>query len=78
VLASLNQLSLEGWALKTAALPQQFSEARKQADKLLEPKTQHIKVSSGILHTPQDVEAWIAETKQQIFAKLGNGPIVIS
>lgn len=78
VLASLNRLSLEGWATKTAALPQQLAEARKQADKLLEPKIQHIEVSSGTLRTPADVEAWLAETKQRLLAKLGDGPIVIS
>jgi hypothetical protein len=78
VLASLNRLSLEGWATKTAALPQQFAETRKQADKLLEPKTQHIKLNSGTLRTAADVDAWLAETKQQILARLGDGPIVIS
>jgi polyhydroxyalkanoate synthesis regulator phasin len=78
VLASLNRLSLEAWATKTAALPQQFAEARKQADKLLEPKTQHLKVSSGTLRTQDDVETWLAETKKQILARLDDGPIVIS
>ena len=49
VLASLNRLSLEAWATQTAALRPQFAEARKQADKLQEPKTQHLKVGSGTL-----------------------------
>lgn len=78
VLASLNRLSLEAWATKTAALPQQFSAARKQADKLLEPKTQHIKLSSDTLRTPADIDTWINATRQQLIEKLGDGPIVIS
>lgn len=78
VLASLNKLSLEAWATRTAALPQQFAEARKQADKLLEPKTQHVKLSSGTLRTQADIDAWVNDTRQQLLGKLGSGPIVIS
>ena len=78
VLSSLNRLSLEGWATKIAALPQRFAEARKQADKLLEPKTQHVKLASGTLRTQDDVEAWLDGTKKQLLAKIGEGPVVIS
>ena len=78
VLASLNKLSLEAWATRTAALPQQFADARKQADKLLEPKTQHVKLSSGTLRTQEDIDAWVNDTRQQLLGKLGSGPIVIS
>jgi len=78
VLASLNRLSLEAWKTKTAALPQQFSDARKQADKLLEPKTQHISLSSGTLRTEEDVDAWIDDTRDELLSKIKKGPVVIA
>lgn len=78
LLNSLNRLSLEGWSTKIAALPQQFSEARARADKLLEPKPQHIKLTSGTLRTEEEIEAWISENKKELLKKLKDGPIVIS
>lgn len=78
VLASLNRLSLEAWKTKTAALPQQFADARKQADKLLEPKTQHISLSSGTLRTKEDIDTWIDKTKVDLQEKIQKGPIVIA
>jgi hypothetical protein len=78
LLSSLNRLSLEGWSTKIAALPQQFSEARAQADKLLEPKTQHIKLTSGTLRTEEEIENWAKDKKKELISKLKDGPIVIS
>ena len=78
VLASLDRISLESWSTRTAALSQQFAEARKLADKMLEPKIQHIKLQSEPLRTPEDVKAWVKKTEQEILGKLKNGPVVIS
>ena len=78
VLESLNRLSLEAWKTKTAALPQQFADARKQADKLLEPKTQHVSLSSGTLRTKEDIDSWIDDTREELLAKIKKGPVVIA
>ena len=78
VLASLNKLSLEAWATKIAALPQQFAEARREADRLFEPKIQHVKVTSETLRTVDDIDTWLAKTKGELLSKLDNGPIVIA
>jgi hypothetical protein len=78
VLISLGKVSLESWKTRTAALPQQFSEARRRADKLFEPKTQHIALSSGTLKTPEDVEAWIERTRNDLLNRIEDGPIVIT
>ncbi|KFN38332.1 hypothetical protein KN63_04385 [Smithella sp. F21] len=78
VLESLNRLSLEAWKTKTAALPQQFADARKQADKLLEPKTQHVSLSSGTLRTKEDIDSWIDDTRDELLAKIKKGPVVIT
>ena len=51
MLESLGRISLDAWRTRTAALPQLFAEARIQADKLVEPKTQHVKLGSVTLRT---------------------------
>jgi hypothetical protein len=48
------------------------------AAKLLEPKTQHVHLSSGTLKTEKEVTAWLAITEKELVAKLKSGPVVIS
>ena len=55
VLESLDRISLASWRTRTAALPQLFTEARIRADKLIEPKTQHVKLGTATLRTPEEV-----------------------
>lgn len=78
VLESLEHISLEEWRTRTAALPQLFSEARIQADKLVEPKTHHVKLGSATLRTPEEVRDWVATTEQMLLKQLNQGPIVVS
>ena len=77
VLASLERISLDGWRTRTAALPQLFADARIQADKLVEPKTHHVKLASATLRTPDEVKAWVAKTERELLEKIQQGPIVI-
>ena len=78
VLESLERISLEAWRIRTAALPQLFAEARIQADKLVEPKTHHLKLRSATLRTPEEVRDWVATTEQVLLKQLKQGPIVVS
>ena len=78
VLESLERISLEAWRIRTAALPQLFAEARIQADKLVEPKTHHLKLRSATLSTPEEVRDWVATTEQVLLKQLKQGPIVVS
>jgi len=78
VLESLERISLESWRTRTAALPQLFAEARIQADKLVEPKIHHVKLGSATLHTPEEVEAWIEKTEQELLEQLKQGPVVVN
>ena len=77
VLASLDRIPLAGWAMRTAALPQLFAEARAAADKLIEPAIRHLKLASPTLRTADDVEAWIAATRRDLLARVSAGPVVI-
>lgn len=78
VLDSLQRISLDAWRTRKAALPQLIAEARIQADKLIEPKTHHVKLGSATLRTPEDVKAWVTKTEQELLEQLTQGPIVVS
>ena len=78
VLESVERISLDAWRTRTAALPQLFGDARIQADKLIEPKTHHVKLGSATLRTPEEVKAWAAKAKQELLEQLTQGPIVVS
>ena len=78
VLESLERISLDAWRTRTAALPQLFVEARIQADKLVEPKTHHVKLGSATLRTSEQVKAWVTKTEQELLEELKQGPIVVS
>lgn len=78
VLESLERISLEAWRTRTAALPQLFTEARVQADRLVEPRIHHVKLGSATLRTPEEVRDWVATAEQTLLKKLKEGPIVVS
>jgi hypothetical protein len=78
LLRALEQTSLPTWKIKTDALPQQFANATLAAAKLLEPKTQHVHLTSSTLKSADDVKGWLAQTGAELLKKLKDGPIVIS
>ena len=51
---------------------------RLTAAKLLEPKTQHVHLTSSTPQTGKDVKEWVTKTEQNILSKLKDGPVVIS
>jgi hypothetical protein len=78
LIRTLEQTSLPAWKTKTDALLQQFARAAMVTAKLLEPKTQHVHLTSGTLKTEQEAKAWLTETEKDLLAKLKDGPVVIS
>ena len=77
VVESLDRISLDAWRTRTAALPQLFTDARIQSDKLIEPKIQHIRLFSTTLRSSEDVKKWIKRTEQELLDQLTQGPIVV-
>lgn len=78
VLTSLGKVSLESWKTRTSALPQQFAEARRRADEIFEPKVQYLHLTSNILKSEADIDAWLEDAKKKMTAKMKNGPLVIN
>ena len=64
--------------IKIDALLTQFSNAALAAAKLLEPKTQTVRLTSGTLKTEDDVKSWVNDVENNLIAKIKDGPIVIS
>jgi hypothetical protein len=78
LIRTLGETALPAWKTRTDALPQQFARATMAAAKLLEPKTQHVHLTSGTLKNEQDIKGWLGTTEKELLAKLKSGPIVIS
>lgn len=78
LLHSLDQIPLTSWRHRTDALEAQFARVRVQAAKLLEPKVQHIRLSSETLRTEVEVRHWLAGQEADLLARIQEGPIVIS
>jgi hypothetical protein len=77
LIAALAERSLPVWAATADALPERFRQAALAAARLLEPRTQSVKLKSGTLKTPEEVKAWLAETEATLIEKLKKGPVVI-
>ena len=77
LLAELSRRSLQVWAEMADALPERFRQVALAGARLLEPKTQSVKLTSRTLKTPDEVKTWLGEVESNLLAKLKNGPIVI-
>jgi len=75
---SLEQTSLPTWKIQTDALAQRFARAAIAAAKLLEPKIQHMHLTSDTLKTEQDVKNWLAGAENELLQKIKTGPVVVS
>lgn len=74
---SLDAHPLSGWKTRTQAIGRQFANAALAAAKLLEPKVQHVHLTSGTLRTSAEVKSWLAQTEASLLEKLSGGPIVV-
>ena len=78
LLDTLDRAPLSTWRTRADALIQQFARALLAAAKLLEPKVQHLRLSSGTLKTEAEVKHWLAAQETLLLKQLNSGPIVIS
>jgi hypothetical protein len=78
LLSTLDITPLSAWRDKADALPSRFGSAAMKAAKLLEPKTQQVRLTSGTLKTPDEVKAWIAAQEKLLLGKVAEGPIIVN
>jgi hypothetical protein len=77
LLVALESTSFGMWQEKTAALPTRFTNAAQKAAKLLEPKTQHVRLTSNTLRSEADVKAWVGSKEKELIEKVKSGPVII-
>lgn len=77
LIESLATCSPQRWGEKHDALRGQLSRALNLAVQKLEPKVQPITPPRRILRSEADLDAWLAEVRQTVVAKLNNGPVQI-
>lgn len=75
IIESLNNVSLEQWVDRTESLASKFDSARLEAVQLLQPKLQRINLPRVTFETEDDLDAWLAQVKQQVLDKLNDGPV---
>ena len=78
LLEALQQRSITGRKEQAESIPTRFAKARTAAAKALEPSTQALKLSSGVLKDPAALDSWWAAERQKLQAALQNGPIQIN
>ncbi|MGB5133662.1 MAG: BREX system P-loop protein BrxC [Prochlorococcaceae cyanobacterium] len=78
LLEALQQRSITGRKEQAESIPTRFAKARTAAAKALEPSTQALKLSSGVLKDPAALDAWWAAERQKLLAALQNSPIQIN
>jgi len=78
LLEALQKRSLASRAELADSLPTRFRKARSAAAKILEPNTQELKLSSGVLKDEAALDTWWATERQKLLTSLQNGPIQIN
>lgn len=78
LLEALQQRSITGRKEQAESIPTRFAKARTAAAKALEPSTQALRLSSGVLKDPAALDSWWAAERQRLQAALQNGPIQIN
>jgi hypothetical protein len=77
VVRALDSASLESWGTRRDALPHRFQQALDRALKLLEPMAILVSLPHATLHTPQEVEAYVAQVREELLAKVQQGTLIV-
>ncbi len=75
--AAIRERPLASWTELAESLPTRFANARAEAARELEPKTQTVTLRSDTLRDEAAVRAWLGETEAALLLKLADGPIQI-
>jgi len=77
ILNTLDRASLTVLADRVIGLPARFNNVATDAAELMEPQAQFVQLPRRTLKTDSEIDAWLAEVKQQLHESLQRGPIVI-
>lgn len=77
VIETLEACSLEQWNDRREALQNKFENAREEAAQLLMPQAVRAQLPKATLETAEDIDAWLAEARQELESKLQQGPVLV-
>ncbi len=77
VLATLDSCPLSTFTDRVAAMSGRFSEVHKRAAEMCEPKAQFVQLPRRTLKNGEEIDAWVAEVREELETALQNGPVVI-
>jgi hypothetical protein len=78
LLEALRERSITGRKEQAESMPTRFAKARTAAARALEPSTQPLKLSSGVIKDAAALDAWWAAEREKLADALQNGPIQIN
>jgi hypothetical protein len=78
LLSSLRESSLANRRNLVYALPGRFSQALEEAIKSLQPEAVRIPLLSVVVHSEQELDAWLKDVKTRAMEQLKKGPAILS
>jgi hypothetical protein len=78
LVASLDQLSLAGWADKFRAVSSALEDALLELARRLEPDARPVRLPHATLKTPDDVTRYVEAVGTKLKTEIADGPIVVS
>jgi hypothetical protein len=77
IIATLSRISVSSLRDRVVAMPSRFQQAQQDAAKLMEPQVTFVSVPRRTLKTVEDIDAWLADTRESLVAALKTGPVGI-
>jgi len=77
ILAALRARTLTDRRNLVDAVPQRFARALEEATRLATPEAVRVSLPSATIKTTAELDQWLAEVRQQVEAKLKNGPVIL-
>lgn len=77
ILAALRARTLTDRRNLLDAVPQRFARALEEAAKLATPEAVRIALPGAIIKTPAELDQWLSGVRQQVEAKLKDGPVIL-
>ena len=59
------------------AVPQRFARALEEANKLATPEAVRVTLPGATIKNVADLDAWLAGVRQQVEARLKDGPVIL-
>lgn len=77
ILLSLDRIAISALRDRIDAMPARFDQVVLAAAKALEPAVQEVSLPCRTLKSPEDVDAWLQESRQILLEMITKGPVIV-